>query len=263
MNPEVQLEMEEAMNPEVADTTPIITDINNLTIKPKSQKSRNNTKIKDVSGSSRATRFVPRDIHMAKILHLLRVDVDAIDDKVNGNARQKKGLAKVDRNWITQFLTVDWSNAFNEEGHVRVTHVMHMLPKLTNRPDAHTSLWISYRRLESAALGLADYNRRNEGAEYYLVKPINAQPARRERKYVSHANFLAKRKNDPEAPLELFYAEVLYSSDDVTICCRLEPRLFPPDISPPLENVKFKRARVIHPEGFSCFTCDRQCRRYL
>ncbi|XP_074269258.1 uncharacterized protein LOC141592473 [Silene latifolia] len=248
-----------AMDPEVSDSTPL-SNFQDLTIKPKSQESRTNT---NVCGSSSSSSFVPSDPHMAKILDLLRVDLDAIDDKVNGNAKQKKGRAKVDRNWISNLLRVDWSNAFTEEGHLRVPDYLHLLPKMITRPDAHRSLWISYRRLKSAALGLADYNKRNEGDEYYLVKPITAQPARKEGEFVSHANFLAKRKNDSESPVELFFAEVFYVSDVVTICCRLEPRLYPPDIIPPLENAIFSRKRVVHAEGFSCLTCDREGRRYL
>ncbi|KAH9612310.1 hypothetical protein KSS87_005502 [Heliosperma pusillum] len=90
---------------------------------------------------------------MAKIRDLLRVDLKAIDDKVNRNSKPKR-------------VTVDWSLPFSEEGHLCVTRIMDMLPKLMKAPDAHKSLWISYRRLLCASLGLADYNRRNE------VRPV-------------------------------------------------------------------------------------------
>ncbi|KAL9242190.1 hypothetical protein vseg_016215 [Gypsophila vaccaria] len=212
----------------------------------------------DIHGSSNVT-FGPHDVHKAKVLDLLRVDLDAIDNK----AKLKRGLAKVDRQWMSKLDNVAWRHAFTEEGHLRITRIMSLLPKLVTRPDAHSSLWKSYRRLQCAALGLADYNKRNESAQYYLVKPITANPSLYQHDYVSHANFLAKRKDDPGSPVELFFAEVFYSCDEVTTCCRLEPRLLPPEITPPLEDAIFKRRNVIHPEGFECSPCKAKRLRYL
>ncbi|XP_074269351.1 uncharacterized protein LOC141592535 [Silene latifolia] len=217
--------------------------------------SKDNGKSKKVRGSrNNKHKFVPRDPHMARILYLLRVDLNAIDDDV----KAKIGLAKIDRKWISKLCAVAWSQAFTEEGHLRLTRIYHMLPKLVNRADADPSLWKSYSRLKSAALALADYNKTNKGAEYELVRPITAQPSLGEEEYVSHTNFLAKRKHDPESHVELFFASVSCFNDDVLVCCPLEPRLFPPEIVPPLEKMRFNRGVVVHPEGFECSTCGER-----
>ncbi|KAI3972045.1 hypothetical protein MKW92_022353 [Papaver armeniacum] len=77
-----------------------------------------------------------------------------------------------------------------------------------------------------ATEAISFYNDRNAGAKYELVEPGNHTPVLLATCFVHHVDFTAKKTDVPDAPEEMFFAELTTTDDvrHVTFCKCMGPK---------------------------------------